>query len=183
MDAIAGVGRLAAAELRRAADADVGRGAQPELPGRGGRAAAQEPPGQPGSAARESRTRWPAPRWRRRSTAPSHPYGFPELGTEASNTAMTRDDMRAFWSQNFVPNNAALIVSGQVTAADLRPMVEKAFGDWKQGTPAQPALGNAGDDRRRSSCSSTSRARRRRSCASPASACRARRRTTRRSAS
>jgi zinc protease len=72
----------------------------------------------------------------------SHPYGFPEIGTEASNTAMTRDDMRAFWSQNFVPNNAALIVSGQVTAADLRPAVEKAFGEWKQGTPAQPTLGS-----------------------------------------
>ncbi len=72
----------------------------------------------------------------------SHPYGFPEIGTEASNTAMTRDDMRAFWSQNFVPNNAALIVSGQVTAADLRPIVEKAFGEWKQGTPAQPTLGS-----------------------------------------
>ena len=70
----------------------------------------------------------------------SHPYGFPEIGTEASNTAMTRDDMRAFWAQNFVPNNAALIVSGQVTAADLRSIVEKAFGEWKQGTPAQPAL-------------------------------------------
>jgi zinc protease len=72
----------------------------------------------------------------------SHPYGFPEIGTEASNTAMTPDDMRAFWAQNFVPNNAALIVSGQVTAADLRPVVEKAFGEWKQGTPAQLALGS-----------------------------------------
>jgi zinc protease len=71
----------------------------------------------------------------------SHPYGFPEIGTEASNTRLSRDDMQAFWSQNFVPNNAALIVSGQVTAADLRPIVEKAFGEWKQGTPAQPALG------------------------------------------
>jgi zinc protease len=55
---------------------------------------------------------------------------------------MTRDDMQAFWKQNFVPNNAALIVSGQVNAADLRPLVEKAFGDWQRGTPAQPSLGN-----------------------------------------
>src|SRR6185295_6804935 len=35
-----------------------------------------------------------------------HPYGFTELGTEESTKAMTRDDMQAFWKQNFVPNNA-----------------------------------------------------------------------------
>src|SRR6185369_7182443 len=69
---------------------------------------------------------------------PSHPYGYLELGTEASNKAMTRDDLQAFWSQNFVPNNAALIVSGQITEAELRPLVEKAFGDWMRGTPASP---------------------------------------------
>jgi zinc protease len=72
----------------------------------------------------------------------SHPYGYPELGTEASTSAMTRDDMQKHWAQNFVPNNAAIIVSGQVTVADLRPLVEKAFGDWPRGTPAQPALGS-----------------------------------------
>ena len=72
----------------------------------------------------------------------SHPYGYTELGTEASNKAMSRDDMQKFWAQNFVPNNAALVVSGQITAADLRPLVEKAFGDWERGTPAQPVLGS-----------------------------------------
>jgi zinc protease len=74
----------------------------------------------------------------------AHPYGFPEIGTEASNNAMTRDDMQAFWKQNFVPNNAALIVSGQVTSGELRPIVEKAFGEWQRGTPAQASLGAPG---------------------------------------
>jgi zinc protease len=72
----------------------------------------------------------------------SHPYGYVELGTEASNKAMTKDDLQAFWSQNFVPNNAALIVSGQITESELRPLVEKAFGDWARGNPSSPALGN-----------------------------------------
>jgi zinc protease len=72
----------------------------------------------------------------------SHPYGYPELGTESSNTAMNRNDLAAFWKQNFVPNNAAMIVSGQVTSAELRPALEKAFGEWQRGTPAQPALGS-----------------------------------------
>jgi zinc protease len=66
----------------------------------------------------------------------AHPYGFTELGTEASNKAMTVDDMREFWSKNFVANNAALVVSGRITAAELRPIVEQAFGDWQRGAPA-----------------------------------------------
>jgi zinc protease len=71
----------------------------------------------------------------------SHPYGYTELGTEASNKALSRDDLQKFWSQNFVANNAALVVSGRITLAELRPLVEKAFGDWQQGTPAQNAIG------------------------------------------
>lgn len=70
-----------------------------------------------------------------------HPYGFSELGTEATNKAMTREDMQRFWSQNFVSNNAALVVSGQITSSELKPLVEKAFGTWEKGAPAQPTLG------------------------------------------
>jgi zinc protease len=68
-----------------------------------------------------------------------HPYGFPEIGTEGSNKAMTQADLQKFWSQNFVSNNAALIVSGSITVNDLRPLVEKAFGDWQKGTPSADA--------------------------------------------
>ena len=70
-----------------------------------------------------------------------HPYGFTELGTEASNKALGEADFRQFWASSFVPNNAALVVSGQVTEAELKPLVEKAFGDWQRGTPPAPALG------------------------------------------
>jgi predicted Zn-dependent peptidase len=47
----------------------------------------------------------------------AHPYGYTELGTEPSNRATTRDDLMRFWTRNFVPNNAALVVSGQITSA------------------------------------------------------------------
>jgi zinc protease len=70
----------------------------------------------------------------------AHPYGYTELGTEASNTSIGSDDLKQFWSQNFVPNNAALIVSGQVTMSELRPLVEKAFADWQKGTPSATTL-------------------------------------------
>jgi zinc protease len=71
-----------------------------------------------------------------------HPYGYTELGSETSNKAMTRADLQQFWSENFVPNNAALIVSGRVTTADVKPMVEKAFGDWQKGSPKRVSLGD-----------------------------------------
>ena len=60
--------------------------------------------------------------------------------------AITRDDMEAFWKQNFVPNNAALVVAGDISMSELRPLAEKAFGGWQRGTPAQPALGTPDDD-------------------------------------
>ena len=49
--------------------------------------------------------------------------------------------MEGFWKQNFVPNNAALVVAGDISMSELRAMAEKAFGAWQRGTPAQPALG------------------------------------------
>jgi zinc protease len=69
-----------------------------------------------------------------------HPYGFVEIGTEGSVKAITRADLSSFWQQNFVANNAALVVAGDISMADLRALAEKSFGSWKQGTPARPAL-------------------------------------------
>jgi zinc protease len=71
-----------------------------------------------------------------------HPYGFTEIGTEPAVKAVSRADMEAFWKQNFVPNNAALVVAGDITMAELKPLAEKAFGGWPAGTPARPVLGN-----------------------------------------
>jgi zinc protease len=70
-----------------------------------------------------------------------HPYGFTEIGTEASVKGISRDDMTTFWKQNFVPNNAALVVSGDISMQELQALAEKAFGAWQRGTPTQPALG------------------------------------------
>jgi zinc protease len=69
-----------------------------------------------------------------------HPYGYTEIGTEASVKAITAADMTAFWKKNFVPNNAALVVAGDISMSELRAIAEKAFGGWARGTPAQPAL-------------------------------------------
>jgi len=63
-----------------------------------------------------------------------HPYGFPNIGTEASIKTMSRDDMSAFWKSAFVPNNAALVVAGDISMAELKPMLEKTFGAWQKGS-------------------------------------------------
>jgi zinc protease len=69
-----------------------------------------------------------------------HPYGFSEIGTEASVKAIARNDLNSFWQQNFVANNAALVVAGDISMTELRGLAEKAFGSWPRGTPARPAL-------------------------------------------
>jgi zinc protease len=78
-----------------------------------------------------------------------HPYGYSEIGTEASVKGMTRDDMVAFWKQNFVPNNAALVVAGDISMNELRSLAEKAFGAWQRGAPVRPALSNPDTTRAR----------------------------------
>ncbi len=62
-----------------------------------------------------------------------HPYGRPLTGNEASLNAIAEADVRRFYETHYRPNNAALIVAGDVTAATLLPKLERAFGAWKPG--------------------------------------------------
>ena len=74
---------------------------------------------------------------------PRHPYGYTDIGTEASINAVMRDDMVAFWRQHFVPGNAALVVAGDVSMSELRALAEKAFPAWTGDAPTRAALGAA----------------------------------------
>ena len=67
---------------------------------------------------------------------PKHPYGYIQLGTEAALKATTRADLQRFWQQHYVPNNAALIVSGDITESELKALAEAKFGAWKAGEVA-----------------------------------------------
>ena len=62
-----------------------------------------------------------------------HPYAYGELGTESAVTATTRDDLQTFWRQHYVPNNAALVVSGDITEMQLKTLAEAKFGAWQRG--------------------------------------------------
>jgi zinc protease len=66
-----------------------------------------------------------------------NPYGYPGLGTEASVKAITAQDLKDFWKAQVRPGNSALVVSGDVTKADLQPLLEKSLGKWS-GDAAPP---------------------------------------------
>ena len=67
-----------------------------------------------------------------------HPYGFVDLGTEDSIKGTSRDDIAAFWKNGYQPQNAALIVAGDITGKQLRDLAEKYFGKWAKGQTARP---------------------------------------------
>ena len=56
---------------------------------------------------------------------PKHPYGYSEMGAEAALKSVSRADMEGFWKQNFVPNNAALVVAGDISMSELRALAER----------------------------------------------------------
>ena len=64
-----------------------------------------------------------------------HPYGQPNsgLGTEKSVQAIKRSDIQAFHQSWFRPNNGFLVVAGDISEADLKTKLEKAFADWEKG--------------------------------------------------
>jgi len=61
----------------------------------------------------------------------AHPYG--RVVTEASLKAITRDDLVAFHKAYYQPGRALVTVVGDVTAASVKPVIEKALGAWTKG--------------------------------------------------
>ena len=60
-----------------------------------------------------------------------HPYGWPVSGTEESIGKLTGADLRKFWETYYRPNNAVLVVAGDVNEKKLRAKLEPLLKDWK----------------------------------------------------
>ncbi|MEX2128395.1 MAG: pitrilysin family protein [Xanthobacteraceae bacterium] len=58
----------------------------------------------------------------------NHPYGRPIIGWEHEIRALNREDALAFYRRFYAPNNAILVVAGDVTVDEVRPLVEKTYG-------------------------------------------------------
>jgi len=71
-----------------------------------------------------------------------HAYGVPFSGSgmEDSVAKLTADDMRRFHGTWFRPNNATLVVAGDITLAEVTPKLERLFRDWKAGDVPQKNL-------------------------------------------
>jgi zinc protease len=67
-----------------------------------------------------------------------HPYGHYLLGTEQSVKAFRPKDLAAFHERHWRPSNAELVVVGDVSEAELRPLLETTLGSWKRGAAAPP---------------------------------------------
>ena len=72
---------------------------------------------------------------------PKYTYGYPDIGTAESLKSVKREELAAFWRQNYLPGDAALIVTGNMKLAELKPLLEKQFGQWKGGAAPEPNRG------------------------------------------
>jgi zinc protease len=62
-----------------------------------------------------------------------HPYRHPTIGWLSDLQTMTRDDLYQYYRRNYVPNNATLVVVGDVETGDVLRRVEKQFGSIPSG--------------------------------------------------
>ena len=74
----------------------------------------------------------------------NHPYRLPIIGWGHELAKLSTADAISFYRRFYVPNNAILIVAGDITAAELRPLAEKYYGAIARGDevirtrPAEP---------------------------------------------
>jgi zinc protease len=66
----------------------------------------------------------------------NHPYGRPVIGWHHEIEKLGREDALAFYRRFYAPNNAILVIAGDVEAKDVRPLAERTFGE----VAAQPAI-------------------------------------------
>jgi zinc protease len=57
-----------------------------------------------------------------------HPYRHPTIGWLADLETMTRDDLYGYYRSHYVPNNATLVIVGDVDADDVLKRVQRQFG-------------------------------------------------------
>ncbi len=60
-----------------------------------------------------------------------HPYGRPVVGWDDEVKALTHDDAVAFYQTWYSPANAILVVGGDITLEELKPVVERTYGKIK----------------------------------------------------
>jgi predicted Zn-dependent peptidase len=70
----------------------------------------------------------------------SHPYHHTVIGSMADLDAASLADVKQWFRNKYGPNNAVLVVAGDVTAAEVKPLAEKYFGAIPAGPVNHPAM-------------------------------------------
>jgi zinc protease len=58
----------------------------------------------------------------------AHPYGKPVIGWMSEVMKLNRDDAMAFYRAHYRPANAVVVIAGDVTEQEVRPLAEKYYG-------------------------------------------------------
>jgi predicted Zn-dependent peptidase len=69
-----------------------------------------------------------------------HPYHHTVIGSMADLDAASLADVKQWFRDKYGPNNAVLVIAGDVTAEQARPLVEKYFGAIPAGPVNHPAM-------------------------------------------
>mgnify|MGYP000149498199 CR=1 FL=1 len=73
-----------------------------------------------------------------------HTYSWPVIGSMADLTAASLEDVKAFFRVYYAPNNATIVVAGNVKAPEVKALVRKYFSDIPRGPaidrPAEPTF-------------------------------------------
>lgn len=68
----------------------------------------------------------------------NHPYG--EFTSETTLKNITLDDVKNLYNKTFKPNNAYLVIIGDVQFKEVKKLVKKYFDGWQKGNLAFPSL-------------------------------------------
>ena len=62
-----------------------------------------------------------------------HPYSWLTIGEMQDLANATVDDVKAFHRKFYTPNNATLVISGDINPEEIKPLIEKYFGEIPKG--------------------------------------------------
>ncbi len=68
-----------------------------------------------------------------------HPYRHSTIGSMADLDAASLADVKQWFVDKYGPNNAVIVLAGDITAAEARPLMEKYFGSIERGPVNTPA--------------------------------------------
>jgi zinc protease len=70
----------------------------------------------------------------------NHPYGRPVIGWRQEIEKLTRADAMEFYRRFYTPNNAVLVIAGDVTAEDVRKLVDETYANVPRITEIGPRI-------------------------------------------